>query len=129
MDPIHYGDLEDAYATKGIRRIIKSGEDLTPLTDGHYDEAWIYNCLQHVKDPQKIIENALALADTVRIFEWTYITPYIGHLHELTPELLSAPFQKAGWHTLMTTTGLLNHSGLEGNYFMGIFCKVPRAEI
>jgi hypothetical protein len=128
LDPIHYGDLEEAYSAKGIRRIIKCGEDLSPA-DGMYDEAWIYNCLQHVKDPKKIIENALTVANTVRIFEWTYIKPYTGHLHELTPALLSEPFKKAGWHTLMTTSGFLNHGGLNGDYFMGIFCKVPRNTI
>jgi SAM-dependent methyltransferase len=125
LDPIEYGDLEEAYATKGIKRLIKCGEDLD-ITDGLYDEAWIYNCLQHVKDPNKIIENALTVAKTVRIFEWTFIKPYTGHLHELTPDLLYEPFKKAGWHTLMKTTGILKHSGLNGNYFMGIFCKEPR---
>jgi hypothetical protein len=122
LDPIHYGDLEDLYKPNGIRRIIKCGEDLS-VEDGLYDEAWIYNCLQHVKNPTLIIENALKVAKMVRIFEWTYIKPYTGHLHELTPDLLSKPFQTAGWNTLMTTTGFLNHNGLNGNYFMGIFSK------
>lgn len=128
LDPIHYGDLEDEYAKKGIRRIVKCGEDLNP-SDGMYDEAWIYNCLQHVKDPVRIIENALTVADKVRIFEWTYIKPYTGHLHELTPALLTEPFKKAGWHTLASTTGFLAHSDLDGNYFMGIFSKYPSREL
>jgi len=122
LDPIHYGDLEDAYERMGIERLVKRGEDLT-VEDGMFDEAWIYNCLQHVEDPTKIIENALTVSKVVRIFEWTHIKPYKGHLHELTPELLTAPFNKSNWHTLMTTTGFLNHSGLSGNYFMGIFSK------
>ena len=129
LDPIHYGDLEDVYAQKGIKRIIKCGEDINAAEDGTYDEAWIYNCLQHVKDPQRIIENALEVAETVRIFEWIHIRPYTGHLHELTPELLEGPFKRKGWHTLMKTTGFLNHSGLNGQYFMGIFCKSPRDSI
>ena len=122
VDPIHYGDLEDVYTQKNIKRIIKCGEDLS-LEDGTYDEAWIYNCLQHVKDPISIIKNAMKIATTVRIFEWTYIKPYEGHLHELTPDLLKAPFQMFDWNTVMTTTGFLNHNGLNGNYFMGIFTK------
>jgi hypothetical protein len=129
LDPIHYGDLEDVYAQKGIKRIIKCGEDINAAEDGTYDEAWIYNCLQHVKDPQRIIENALEVAETVRIFEWIHIRPYTGHLHELTPELLEGPFKRKQWHTLMKTTGFLNHSGLNGQYFMGIFCKSPRNSI
>lgn len=122
LDPIHYGDLEELYKPNGIKRIIKCGEDLSE-EDGLYDEAWIYNCLQHVKNPTQIIENALKVAKMVRIFEWTYIKPYTGHLHELTPELLSKPFHTAGWNTLMTTKGFLNHNDLNGHYFMGIFAK------
>ena len=128
VDPIHYGDLEDAYEAKGITRLVKCGEDLT-VADGLYDEAWIYNCLQHVKDPVKIIENAMTIANKVRIFEWTYIKPYTGHLHELTPDLLSDPFKKAGWQPLMKTNGYLNHSKLNGYYFMGIFTKEPASTI
>lgn len=125
LDPVHYGDLEEIYAQKNIKRILKCGEDLSSDVDGHYDEAWIYNCLQHVKDPVKIIKNAMSVADVVRIFEWTYIPPYEGHLHELTPDLLRTPFQMLDWDTKMITTGFLNHNGLNGNYFMGIFTKNP----
>lgn len=128
LDPIYYDDLEETYAAKGIRRIVKCGEDLNE-SDGRFDEAWIYNCLQHVKDPVKIIENAMRVADTVRIFEWTYIPPYTGHLHELTPELLKEPFKKAGWKTLSSSPGWLNHSGLNGNYYTGIFTKSDRTSL
>ena len=124
LDPIHYGDLEEEYAKKGIQRLIKRGEDLTE-EDGQFDEVWIYNCLQHVENPTKIIENAIKVSKMVRIFEWTFIKPYKGHLHELTPALLSDPFKQSNWTSLMSATGLLNHSGLDGNYFMGIFSKDP----
>jgi hypothetical protein len=128
LDPLYFDDLEAAYEKKGITRLVKCGEDLNS-SDGHFDEAWIYNCLQHVKNPTKIIENAIAVSDTVRIFEWTYIKPYTGHLHELTPESLSAPFSRAGWHKLMSTTGYLSHSGLNGNYFMAIYTRRKRESL
>jgi hypothetical protein len=122
LDPLWFDDLEKKYEECGVKRIIKCGEDINE-TDGNYDEAWIYNCLQHVKNPVTIIQNALKIAKIVRIFEWTYIKPYTGHLHELTPELLIGPFQREGWHTLMIANGFLNHNDLNGNYFMGIFSK------
>lgn len=129
LDPLHFGELESAYESMGVRRLIMCGEDLS-TKDGTYDEAWIYNCLQHVKDPQRIIENALDVAETVRIFEWINIPPYTGHLHELTSELLQAPFKKRNWHTLMRTTGYLNHGGLSGaDYFMGIYSRSARENI
>lgn len=128
LDPIHYGDLEDEYEKKGIRRIIKCGEDLNP-SDGIYDEAWIYNCLQHVRDPVKIIENAITVANTVRIFEWTHVKPYTGHIHELTPELIQEPFKKEKWHFLMSTRGYVDYKNFKGHYFTGIFTKNPSRDL
>lgn len=122
LDPIEYGDLENEYKNKGIKRLIKKGEDVT-IEDGEFDEVWIYNCLQHVESPTKILENAILVGKKVRIFEWTFIKPYKGHLHELTPTLLTEPFKNAKWETLYFSTGILNFNGLHGNYFTGIFEK------
>ncbi len=122
LDPIYYNEYEVLYQCNGIKRLIKCGEDLS-VSDGTFDEAWIYNCLQHVKDPVKIIENAMKISSTVRMFEWIGIPPYEGHLHELTVDLLSTPFKASGWNTLVETTGFLNHSGLNGSYYMAIFSK------
>ena len=122
LDPIYYDDLEDGYIRKGIKRLFKCGEDLSPK-DGIFDEAWIYNCLQHVKDPVRIIENAMDVSSTVRIFEWIHIPPYEGHIHELTPTMLTLPFKQRGWTSLVECEGTLNYSGLNGRYFMGVFSK------
>lgn len=122
LDPIHYGEYEEEYKKKNILRLIKKGEDIS-IEDGDFDEVWIYNCLQHVENPTKILENAIKISKKVRIFEWTFIKPHVGHLHELTPDLLTNPFNLANWNKMMTTTGYLNHSGLVGTYFMGIFTK------
>lgn len=123
LDPLFFDDLEAAYFQKGIKRLVKPAEELN-IKDGKFDEAWIYNCLQHVKDPTKILQNAIAVADRVRIFEWTHIPPYEGHLHMLTPELLSKPFQDAGWKAQHVATGFFDHDQLEGNYFVAIFTKL-----
>jgi SAM-dependent methyltransferase len=122
LDPIFYNEYEVLYQCRGIKRLLKCGEDLSP-EDGQFDEAWIYNCLQHVKDPVKIIENAMRVSSVVRIFEWTHIDPYEGHLHKLMPDMLSFPFKNQGWSTLMDCQGFLNHSELNGNYYLGIFSK------
>jgi len=121
LDPCHYGDLEKAYEKNGIRRLYKRGEDLSEA-DGSFDEAWIYNCLQHVLNPTQILENAMKVASIVRIFEWIHINPYEGHLHKLTPELLKAPFTKkgSGWSLLYETTG--NFFTRENSqYYVGVF--------
>lgn len=122
LDPIYYNDLEINYRARRIQRLIKSGEDLS-IQDGTFDEVWIYNCLQHVKNPTKILENAIEVGTTIRIFEWTHIPPYEGHLHELTPDLLSEPFKRNNLNLVMETRGHMNHSGLIGDYYMAIFSK------
>jgi SAM-dependent methyltransferase len=124
LDPIHYEDLEQQYVDKGIRRLYKCGEDLT-VEDGTFDEVWIYNCLQHVKNPTSILNNAISVGKTIRIFEWIHIPPYEGHLYELTPQLLKRPFNQQGLTTVIETQGFLNSSGLNGQYFMGIYSKDP----
>lgn len=57
---------------------------------GDYDEAWIYNVLQHVQDPARVIATARRAAKVIRLFEWidTYVAP--GHPHVLTEDKLNA---------------------------------------
>lgn len=120
LDPLNFGPLEDGYQRLGIRRLIKQAEDLSP-EDGHWDEAWIYNCLQHVESPQKVLTAARAVADLIRIFEWIQVDPYEGHLHKLTPDLLRDGFQN--WRLHLEYSGKINSSGLCGDFFVGIWGK------
>lgn len=53
------------------------------VADKVYDEVLIYNCLQHVINPKKIIDNVLACSKLVRIFEWVETGISDGHLHDL----------------------------------------------
>ena len=56
------------------------------VTDEVFDEALIYNCLQHTINPEKIIQNVLACSKLVRIFEWIETGTADGHLHDLHAE-------------------------------------------
>jgi hypothetical protein len=40
------------------------------LRDIKYDEVWMYNVLQHVEDPEKIMLTAKKAANRIRLFEW-----------------------------------------------------------
>jgi hypothetical protein len=94
VDPLHYPDWTyDRYSAKGIDSMICRGED---IYEEGYDEAWIYNCLQHTDDPELIIQNALRSAKTLRIFEWVDIPPHEGHPIELTKEKLDRWIGKEG---------------------------------
>jgi hypothetical protein len=94
VDPLDYPVWTyDRYSTKGIDSMICRGED---IYEEGYDEAWIYNCLQHTDDPELIIQNALRAAKTLRIFEWVDILPHEGHPIELTKEKLDRWIGKEG---------------------------------
>ena len=72
-----------------IETLQAPGEEIPIKTwAGAFDLALIYNCLQHVDDPEKIVANACAAAKELRMFEWINIPPHEGHPHELKADLL-----------------------------------------
>jgi len=86
IDPLMYPMWTyDRYSTKGIDSMICRGED---IYEEGFDEAWIYNCLQHTDDPDLIIKNALRAAKTIRLFEWVDIPPHDGHPQMITKKML-----------------------------------------
>jgi hypothetical protein len=86
VDPLAYPQWTvSRYATKNIRVQVGRGED---VDESGWDEVWIYNCLQHTDDPERIIKNALKAASTLRLFEWIDIPPHDGHPVMLTKDLL-----------------------------------------
>lgn len=87
IDPCEYPSWTlSRYADAGVAVERLAGEH--PITQA-YDEAWIYNVLQHVRDPEKIIANALRCSKVVRIFEWIDRGTGIGHPQALTAERLN----------------------------------------
>ena len=82
VDPLAYPKwTRERYRARGIRVEVQPGEQ---LDHSGWDEAWIYNCLQHTQDPQEIIRRARASARRLRIFEWIDVPAHPGHPHELT---------------------------------------------
>ena len=86
FDPIDWPDwVKIRYACKNIEHVCDYAENLN-LTG--FDEVWMYNCLQHTHDPEKIIKNCIRAGKVFRIFEWIDIPPHDGHPQMLTKELL-----------------------------------------
>lgn len=82
VDPLEFPLwVYERYKVAGIEVLSVKGEDV--CLSG-FDEAWIYNVLQHTEDPRSIIDNARAAAKTVRIFEWIDTAPTPGHPQTLT---------------------------------------------
>lgn len=72
------------YAAHGIAYDRREAESALPALDyGVYDEAWLYNVLQHTNDPELIVREASRIAPLVRLFEWVDIPAHDGHPQEL----------------------------------------------
>ena len=95
-DPCPYPDwVNQRYAAHRVEVIGERAEDLVGI-DGHFDECWIYNVLQHVVDPARVAQVALRSARLVRVFEWTNIPADRMHPHVLTDDLLDGWFGAPG---------------------------------
>jgi hypothetical protein len=99
-DPIAYPQWTvDRYAAANISVRGLPGE---LLNAAGWDEVWMYNCLQHTDDPEKIVKNCLRAGKVFRIFEWLDIPPHEGHPTMLTESLLN------GWLATKGTVRFLD---------------------
>lgn len=114
VDPCPYPAwVEARYMAKGIRLLTEEAEGYRRRY-GH-DEAWIYNVLQHVRDPQAVIQTALDMSDRLRIFEWIQVPTDELHGHFLTRENLEE------WIGTRGQVARFDESGAVGLAFFGIF--------
>lgn len=115
VDPIKYPQwTKDRYFSMGIDVLQDIGENIPNVMET-YDEVWIYNCMQHAVDPEKIIANAKRVAPILRIFEWIDIPAHDGHPHELTEESLNK------WIGGKGATISLAQQGCYGKAYYGVF--------
>jgi hypothetical protein len=80
-----------------------------------YNEAWIYNVLQHVVDPEALVENARKSAHRIRIFEWIDTPPSEGHPHTLRAKELDK------WLGGKGKTEYMDKDGCYGPAYYGVF--------
>lgn len=115
VDPAEWPQwVIDRYTAHGIEywRMEAESDSFTGYT---FDEAWIYNCLQHTRDPALVIEHSREIADIVRIFEWIDILPYDGHPHMLTEDLLNEWLEASGFVVSLAD------NGAHGRAYYGVF--------
>ncbi len=124
VDPLDMpGWAIDRYASVGIQLAQIAAEDLSEskILMG-YDEVWLYNVLQHVKDPMKIIKNAMKCGKVVRVFEFLNREPNEGHPHLLTEGMLNEAFGQKG--TVTQIKEPVRKSGVSaifGDVYYGVF--------
>lgn len=113
IDPCEYPAwVRERYREAGIKLSRLAGED---MEEGGFDCCWIYNCLQHAKDPEKIITNARKVSKLIRIFEWIDCGTSDGHPHELTESKLNE------WLGGEGKVEQINENNAVGRCYYGIF--------
>lgn len=114
VDPCEYpGWVQVRYLSAGIEYV--KGEGERPWSqDAAFDEVWIYNVLQHTRDPELILKNALAAAPVLRIFEWIDMPAHEGHPHELKADVLD------GWLGFRGTVERMHENGCVGTAYYGV---------
>lgn len=127
VDPCPYPDwVADRYAAAGqhnhpeyeaatIFYYQQTAEEFLNPYDAKLSEAWIYNVLQHVEDPEKVIATARASAHLLRIFEWVETETNVGHPHSLHAHKLN------DWLGGEGAVEMIDENGAVGLCYYGVF--------
>ena len=116
VDPATWPEwVASRYEACGIALVTCSFEDMGPYASPRFDEAWIYNVLQHVNDPALVITNARAVAHKIRVFDWIEVDPYPGHPHRLEKKQLD------DWLGAPGFVAQINENGAVGRAYYGVF--------
>src|SRR3990167_3745707 len=114
VDPCDYPDWVKArYKECGIEFLQIPAEEMK--FENKFDITLIYNCLQHVQDPQKIIKKIRSYTKEIHIFEWIDTGTSDGHLHNLTEKVLN------NWLGGEGKVEELNQYPCVGRVYYGIF--------
>jgi hypothetical protein len=112
-DPLVYPQwVYSRYAQAKIECWHTKGEELVAFP---FDEVWMYNVLQHVEDPEKVVRNARRSGKLLRFFDWIDTPPAPGHPHTLTEELLNY------WLEAKGTVEFLDEHDAKGTCYYGVF--------
>ena len=113
VDPFRYPAwVASRYLTAGIRVITAKAED---FDETGWDEAWMYNVLQHVDDPGKVVAGARRASRVLRVFDWIDIPQQGPHRHVLTKEMLDDLYKGSG------TVEPMSADGCYGSAYYGVF--------
>lgn len=89
IEPIDYGEnVNKRYQEKKIKILQLPIEEYEQDSNFLYNEAWMYNVLQHVIDPVVCLQKINKAAKTIRIFEWIDMPSSPGHPHVITKQMM-----------------------------------------
>jgi len=113
--------VHERYRLAGIEVKCGAGEE---LDESGFDEVWVYNVLQHVRDPAQVVRCAMRAAQVLRIFEWINTPISDGHIHTLTEEMLDGVIGHKGKAETLSWS-----SQLQSFCYYGIFDCPSRAQM
>lgn len=114
VDPCRFPAWVTArYEHAGIELVREPAETFESFES--FDEAWIYNCLQHTESPETIIAMVKKHAATLRIFEWIETETNVGHPHTLHADELNR------WIGGVGIVSQINENGAYGLCYSGVF--------
>lgn len=83
FEPLWFPSLEEMKSQIKIWWIREPFEDANVSTI-FFHEVWLFNCLQHVRDPEAVVTKAKQLAPVVRFFEPVDYPTCVYHPHTFT---------------------------------------------
>lgn len=124
LDPLFFSEEDEGrYIDAGIDRVISAAEDFAPWEDTAWrpwDEVWVYNCLQHTRDPLAVLTTAQRCARRcVRVFEYVDVPTDALHLHVITADLIKTAFR--GWNPAREVRGVWKQHGVEAPFYSALF--------
>jgi glycosyltransferase involved in cell wall biosynthesis len=120
VDPLRVSvETRARYSVAGVELLSVPAEEMP--VDKTFDEVWMYNCLQHTRDPGEILRRIIqctAPGSVVRIFEWIETGVAPGHPQNLTESLFVEHFRGAQWSQRIWNVGTVSDVGgsAEGKY-------------
>ena len=113
IDPLRVSDeTRTRYREAGVDLLSVPAEEMP--TDKTFDEVWMYNCLQHTRDPHEILRRIVAVTKPgtfVRIFEWLDTGTAPGHPQNLTEPLFADYFMGDMWDRPIWNVGIVSDVG------------------
>lgn len=114
VDPCPYPRwVYERYQAHNIVSYVTPAEEF--VRSHRWDEVWIYNTLQHVLDPERVIAVARRQAARLRIFDWLGAEQDEFHPHRLEKHWLDTWIGTSGRGRVVT----VNESGAVGTAYVG----------
>lgn len=107
---------------QGPEAVRSPAEDYVP--DGQFDEVWIYNVLQHVIDPIRVLGVAMLAGAQrpvarIRLFEWLETPVTDIHPHSFAADFFDAAFR--GWRSAWRVEGVATGEGWRQRFLAAVW--------